>query len=152
MIKLSQNYRLPKTVRIVKTDDFGKILRSTVNTHLTLGRDAVSIGAIQTQTPGRVRFGFTVGKHNVPRSVDRALAKRVLREVARHTLPEIKALCIDKQIGLDINLRVRCPLGRVGTELSVKEAKSLLFLSTQKCIAAFIKRVVAINKEIASVG
>lgn len=152
MIEVLEHYRLPKSARIVKTDDFGKILRSTVNTHLRLGRDAVSIGAIETQTPGRVRFGFTVGKHNVPRSVDRALAKRILREVARHAMPELRALCVEKQIGLDINLRVRCPLGRVGREVSVKEAKTLLCMSTQKCISAFIKRLAAVHKEIASVG
>jgi ribonuclease P protein component len=61
----------------------------------------------QSPTAPRVRFGLTVGKKMARRSVDRMLVKRILREAARHSGPEISAA---SPSGLDIVLRLKAPL------------------------------------------
>jgi ribonuclease P protein component len=58
-------------------------------------------------SPARVRFGLTVGKRLARRSVDRVLIKRILREAARHSAPELAALA---PAALDILLRLKAPL------------------------------------------
>ena len=101
---IEQNTRLgfPRSVRIIKSEDFGKLLRSENPGAVRLGRDLVSVNVLPNKDIGRVRFGFTVGKHNVPRSVDRALVKRVFRNVSRHDLPQFRALAEELGGGLEI--------------------------------------------------
>lgn len=116
-------YRFPRSVRIISSDDFGRILRSKEPGSLRLGRDAVSVCVQAHGRTGRVRFGFTVGKHYVPRSVDRALVKRIMREVSRQFLPMIQSDCKNLEIGLEISLRYRQPLKVVAGKCTVTEAK-----------------------------
>lgn len=60
------------------------------------------------RTPARrVRFGLTVGKRLARRSVDRVLIKRILREAARHSAPELEALA---HAPFDVVLRLKAPL------------------------------------------
>ena len=72
--------KFPKSARILKSEDFGSVLRAQGPGSIRLGRDSVSVCAQAHRQAGLVRFGFTVGKKNVRRSVDRALVKRVMRE------------------------------------------------------------------------
>ena len=103
----------PRTVRIIRSEDFGELLHSDSPATIRLGRELASVSVILNSCVGRVRFGFTVGKHNAPRSVDRALVKRVMRDCCRNKLPQFRALAAQHGVGLEIGLRLRRPLGRV---------------------------------------
>jgi ribonuclease P protein component len=60
------------------------------------------------RTPARgVRFGLTVGTRLARRSVDRVLVKRILREAARHSAPDLEALA---RTPFDVVLRLKAPL------------------------------------------
>ena len=137
-----QNTRLgfPRSVRIIKSEDFGKLLRSENPGAVRLGRDLVSVNVLPNKDIGRVRFGFTVGKKNVRRSVDRALVKRIMRECARQALPEMRRRCAEKGIGLDISLRYRTAL-LVRGETTVAAAKATVRRSTDLAIAALFKKL-----------
>lgn len=138
-----QNTRLgfPRSVRIIKSEDFGKLLRSENSGAVRLGRDLVSVNVLPNKDIGRVRFGFTVGKHNVPRSVDRALVKRVFRDVSRHDLPQFRALAEELGVGLEIGLRIRRPLKNIGRDVAVAAAKVLVRSGTEACLRAVKKRL-----------
>ena len=133
-----QNTRLgfPRSVRIIKSEDFGKLLRSENPGAVRLGRDLVSVNVLPNKDIGRVRFGFTVGKHNVPRSVDRALVKRVFRD-----LPQFRSLAEELGVGLDIGLRIRRPLKNIGRDVAVAAAKASVRSGTEACLRAVKKRL-----------
>lgn len=138
-----QNTRLgfPRSVRIIKSEDFGKLLRSENPGAVRLGRDLVSVNVLPNRDIGRVRFGFTVGKHNVPRSVDRALVKRVFRDVSRHDLPQFRSLAEELGVGLDIGLRIRRPLKNIGRDVAVAAAKASVRSGTEACLRVVKKRL-----------
>lgn len=56
------------------------------------------------------RYGVTVGKRNAARAIDRSLAKRVLREAARHAAPDIDAAAVAAGLQVDVVLRLKAPL------------------------------------------
>lgn len=55
-----------------------------------------------------VRFGFTVGRRQARRAVQRVMVKRVLRESARHAAESLRQVARGRQI--DVVLRLRSPL------------------------------------------
>ena len=55
-----------------------------------------------------VRFGFTVGRRQARRAVERVMVKRVLREAARNGAGALRELARD--CNLDVVLRLRAPL------------------------------------------
>lgn len=132
--------KFPKSARILSSEDFGIVLHAQGPGCIRLGRDSVSLCAQVHGYAGPVRFGFTVGKKNVARSVDRALVKRIMRECAREALPEVRALCAERGVCADISLRWRTPL-RVQGETTVADAKALVRRSTELAIAALFKRL-----------
>lgn len=86
-----------------------------------------SLQAMCTEVPERLRFGITVGKRNAPRSVDRALIKRILREAARHQAPNLLPLLREAGSGLDVSLRLKEPLHRIaGFDAGVTALKKAL--------------------------
>ena len=135
--------KFPKSARILKSEDFGSVLRAQGPGSIRLGRDSVSVAQAHRQA-GLVRFGFTVGKKNVRRSVDRALVKRVMRECARVILPQIRDVCVKQGLGLDISLRYRTPL-LVRGDITVAQAKDNVRRSTELAIAALFKRLKTIK-------
>jgi RNase P protein component len=89
-------------------------------------KDAVepSIPAGRLEAGGAgLRFGFTVGRRQARRAVQRTMVKRVLREAARHGAGALRALAQDRQV--DIVLRLRSPLP-TPTEMSLSQEKSSL--------------------------
>ena len=140
---IEQNTRLgfPRSVRIIKSEDFGKLLRSENPGAVRLGRDLISVNVLPNKDMGRVRFGFTVGKHNVPRSVDRALVKRIFRDVSRYALPQFRALADEFGVGLEIGLRIRRPLKNIGRDVTVAAAKTAVRSGTEACLRAVKKRL-----------
>lgn len=139
--------KFPKSARILKSEDFGSVLRAQGPGSIRLGRDSVSVCAQAHKQTGLVRFGFTVGKKNVRRSVDRALVKRVMRECARAALPRMRDVCDKQGLGLDISLRYRTPL-LVRNEVTVAQAKENVRRSTELAIAALFKRLKTIKLDI----
>ena len=133
--------KFPKSARILKSEDFGSVLRAQGPDSIRLGRDSVSVCAQAHRQAGLVRFGFTVGKRNVPLSVDRALVKRVMREVARHALPDLQAQCRDLGIGVDVSLRFRSPLRTTAEMVTLSCAKDSVRRSAQLCVQALRKRL-----------
>lgn len=145
-------YRFPKSARIVSSEDFGRLLRFREPGGIRLGRDSVSVCVQSHGQVGCVRFGFTVGKHNVPRSVDRALVKRILREVSRSQLPEIRSICQQLGIGVDIGLRFREPLKVVAPKATVQQAKERVRRSAELCLKAVKKRLPDTAREVRGIG
>ena len=141
MISQNTRFGFPRSVRIIKSEDFGKLLRSENPGAVRLGRDLVSINVLPNMDIGHVRFGFTVGKHNVPRSVDRALAKRVLRDCCRKELPGFRLMAEELSVGFEIGLRLRAPLKNVGRDITVAEAKVSVRRSAEACLRALKKRL-----------
>lgn len=136
--------KFPKSARILKPEDFGKVLRAERSGSIRLGRDSVSVCALAHKQAGLVRFGFTVGKKNVKRSVDRALVKRIMRECARSALPAMRVACARQGFGLDVSLRYRTPL-LVRGDVTVAQAKALVRRSTELVIAALFKKLKTIE-------
>jgi hypothetical protein len=56
------------------------------------------------------KFGFTVGKRNARRSIDRNRVRRLLRESARHAARAVRQACAERGIGVDVVLRLKSPL------------------------------------------
>lgn len=137
-------HKFPKSARILRSEDFGTVLRAQGPGSIRLGRDSVSVCAQAHKQAGLVRFGFTVGKKNVRRSVDRALVKRIMRECARNAWPKMRCVCAEQGIGLDISLRYRTPL-LVQGKTTVAEAKTNIRRSTELAIAALFKRLKTIE-------
>lgn len=111
-----------------------------------LGRGIVSTCALSRPGQGQVRFGLTVGKVNAPRSVDRALVKRIMRECARHRREILADFCCAQKIDLDIGIRLRGPIKNVGRTLSVQEAKARVRNATEQCLDVLSKRLGFTNK------
>jgi len=78
-----------------------------------------------------VRFGFTVGKRNARRAVDRALVKRILREASRQAADDLERRCAARGLKLDVAFRLKAPPDDAATSTTWRrtlrmEAHSLL--------------------------
>lgn len=96
-------------------------------------RTWVSMNAAWTRSAEPVvRFGFTVGKRNARRAVDRALVKRILREASRHAAAGLERQCAARGVRLDVAFRLKSALGDAAARSTVlrralrAEADSLL--------------------------
>ena len=120
-------YGFSRNLRLIRTEDFGVLLK-TRNERTFFARSRYfSLQAMCTEVPERLRFGITVGKRNAPRSVDRALIKRILREAARHQAPNLLPLLREAGSGLDVSLRLKEPLHRIaGFDAGVTALKKAL--------------------------
>lgn len=106
MTKLKDSSLGPEK-RIKSSSEFLRILQARFPEATKYYSEWFEAKALFKPGESRVRFGFTVGKKFAVRSVDRNLFKRILRESARSNLAAFKALAEDRQIGLDINLRLK---------------------------------------------
>ena len=120
-------YGSSRNLHLIRTEDFGVLLK-TRNERTFFARSRYcSLQAMCTDVPERLRFGITVGKRNAPRSVDRALIKRILREAARHQAPNLLPLLREAGSGLDVSLRLKEPLHRIaGFDAGVTALKKTL--------------------------
>lgn len=73
-----------------------------------------------------VRFGFTVGKRNARRAVERNLVKRVLRESARHAFGQVAELARERDLALAVSLRLKAPLVPKGEAIPRGELRRAL--------------------------
>ncbi|MCX7902148.1 MAG: ribonuclease P protein component [Burkholderiaceae bacterium] len=100
-------YRFARAARLREPADFANLTREAqFRAH---GR-WLALSARFEQRGGAValvRFGFTIGRRYARRAVDRTLVKRVLREAARHALPQLGAVARHR---VDVLLRVTASL------------------------------------------
>ena len=78
-----------------------------------------------------VRFGFTVGRRQARRAVQRTLVKRVLREAARNAAGTLRRLAVDRTVDVVLRLRTPLPEARQMSQAQLKrslrtEADSLI--------------------------
>ena len=93
------------------------------------------MNAVARPAEAGVRFGFTVGKRNARRSVDRVLVKRILRESARHAAPQVLVLCARHGLAIDVSLRLKNPLPRAGRDIGLAELKQTLRLDADALLS-----------------
>lgn len=85
-----------------------------------------------------VRFGFTVGRRQARRAVQRTLVKRVLREAARHGASALRALAQDRRV--DVVLRLREPLP-TASDMSLAQLKRALRSEADALIAQLVRHL-----------
>lgn len=119
----AENYGFPRSSRLIKSSDFGVILRTRNAQSFRVHSAYFTAGCLENSEPHRVRVGITVGKRNAPLSVDRAIVKRTLREAARLRLPELREILASRNLGLDVSLRLKTELCSLGasSRSSLKE-------------------------------
>ena len=103
----TEKFSFPRTSRLIRTADFGVILRTRNERSFRVHSACLNASCLENEEAGRIRVGVTVGKHNAPLSVDRAIVKRALREAARLRLPELRALLEADGLGMDVSLRLK---------------------------------------------
>lgn len=100
---------MPAASRLKSPAQFEAVARAGRDAGFRAARRWVALSSRwAAASAGAIRFGFTVGKRNARRSVDRALVKRVLREAARHARADLAAAAPD--LAVDIVLRLKAPL------------------------------------------
>ena len=95
---------LPRRGRLIKSASYGVVLSSRGPKTVRLSSRWLTLTALlkpESETGERLRFGFTVGKANAHRGVDRVLVKRILRESARLSKPALAQsnVCADVVLG-----------------------------------------------------
>ncbi len=145
-LQCSQGFKFPKSARILRSEDFGVVLRSP-SPGLAFRREIITLCARVTKEVGQVRIGLTVGKKNVPRAVDRVLTKRIMRENVRTALPSLREECLRGNFGLQVSLRVRAPIRCTGANRGLSSEKIRIHKSTQACISSLIQKVRRIPRE-----
>lgn len=90
--------------------------------------------------PIRCRFGVTVGKRNAPRSVDRSLVKRVLREAARHAAAALDDAAGVQGVQLDVVLRLKAAVPATGA-LARSQLKRELRAEADALLALLVRQL-----------
>lgn len=136
----AENYGFPRSSRLIKSADFGVILRTRNAQSFRVHSAYFSAGCLENSEPLRVRIGITVGKRNAPLSVDRAIVKRALREAARLRLPEIRKILAGGSSGLDVSLRLKAELRSLGAS-SRSSLKKMLRADAVALLEEVVRRV-----------
>ena len=133
---------LPRSIRMIKSADFGAVLSCSRDQAIRAYSDFFSVTAKKTPQVHNVRLGFTVGKHNAHLSVERALVKRLLRESSRQKRLLMLEALQDKSYGLDINFRLKCRLPVCGSNGLTKQARKILLRNDiEKLMKIFITKL-----------
>ena len=133
---------LPRSSRLIKSASYGAVLSSPRNLSVRCATEHLSLTAIRrdrSETGASVRFGFTVGKANAHRSVDRALIKRILKESARHQRQALQ----EAGICGDIVIRLKRRIPKIGTEISLSEFKGTLRKECDLAFKIFTRRALS---------
>ncbi|MDL2058840.1 ribonuclease P protein component [Mesosutterella sp. AGMB02718] len=133
---LRKRYTLPRSRRLIKTADYGAVLSSGTKRVYRCSTKWLALTALLQTTPlpqTGLRFGFTVGKLNAHRGVDRVLIKRILRESARHQQHELRY----EHVSLDVILRLRRKIPSLGKDISLKTFKKELRSDCDQLLQSF---------------
>lgn len=140
MAKGLKKFGLPRSRRLIRTSDFGVIARTRNAQTFRVHSSYFSAGCLENEACGRLRVGVTVGKRNAPRSVDRALVKRLLREAARLRAPEIEEKLAAAGVGLDVSLRLKAPLSQAGTQKAHSRLRTALGADAAALLSDVVRR------------
>ena len=114
---------LPRRGRLIKSASYGVVLSSRGPKTVRLSsRWLTALLKPESETGERLRFGFTVGKANAHRGVDRVLVKRILRESARLSKPALA----QSNVCADVVLRLKCRLPKLGEDVVLGSFKQEL--------------------------
>lgn len=119
--------RGPATLRLARRWLAVSVLASVPNAALAQGEP--------------VRFGFTVGKRNARRAVERNLVKRVLRESVRHAHPQLADLARLRGLELAVSLRLKAPLTPKGESAPRTELRRALRAESDELLADLARRM-----------
>lgn len=89
-----------------------------------------------SDSPAGLRFGFTVGKANARRGVDRVLVKRILRESARHG-----QAAASPEARLDLVIRLKRKLPALGIDVHLDDFKKEMREDCDHLLAQFFKKL-----------
>ncbi len=103
---MAHQQALPKDNRLRKPHEFVAVLAARSPEATRLFSDWFEVKVLTLPAPVRLRFGFTVGKKFAADSVDRNLVRRILREAARHKICVFSEKILQKNIGIDVSLRL----------------------------------------------
>jgi len=73
-------------------------------------------------TEGQIRFGFTVGRRQARRAVQRVMVKRIMREAARMACPLLSEKARGRRVDVVLRLRSALPEPEKMTLATVKLA------------------------------
>ncbi|MBQ8829182.1 MAG: ribonuclease P protein component [Burkholderiaceae bacterium] len=147
MESTESSYALSAERRIKRSSDFLLILKSKGPDVLRLCNHWFELKVRKTTAVAGVRFGFTVGKVNAKRSVDRVLIKRILRESARNRIPVFSVLCRNENMGIDISLRLKRKFPKIDGNTSLDAVKKDMRSAVDSLLLKLEKVVVKRFKE-----
>ena len=94
--------------RLLRPSEFASVLAAPRPQAVRAARHWLSMSAawFPSDVPS-VRFGFTVGKRNARRAIDRALVKRIVRDASRRAAAGLEAACAARGLRLDVAFRLK---------------------------------------------
>jgi ribonuclease P protein component len=129
--------------RLKSPHEFAAVLAAGRVQSIRAARPRVSMTAAwaRSELPA-VRFGFTVGKRNARRAVDRALVKRILREASRHAADDLEQRCAARGVKLDVAFRLKAPLADAAT--STTQWRRTLRMEADSLLESLARQIDAI--------
>lgn len=133
---------LPRNLRLIRTEDFGVILKASRKDTVYVSNSCFSAHGLKVTKNIRLRMGVTVGKKNAPRSVDRALIKRILREAFRKKASILMTKLQALGLGLDVSLRLRIPLKKLSAySVGVHATKCVLGEEANDIVEKLLRQI-----------
>lgn len=130
---------LPRYRRLIQTSAFGAVLSARGDASFRSSSKWLAVSALirPANEPVGLRFGFTVGKANAHRGVDRVLVKRILRESARATLYSQ----VSPAARLDVVIRLRRKLPTLGIDAHLDDFKRELRADCDQLLMRFFSKL-----------
>jgi ribonuclease P protein component len=135
----------PATRRLRRPADFAALATADRRHAIHAARHFLAMTAVW-RIEGRtdrspVRFGVTVGRRQAPRAVDRSLAKRIVREAARHAAHRLERHCDERGLQLDVGFRLKAPRAAGAAALSVAAWRRALRAEAEQLLAELLRRL-----------
>lgn len=130
---------LPRCRRLIQTAAFGAVLSARGDASCRSSSKWLSVSALvrPAEDSAGLRFGFTVGKANAHRGVDRQLVKRVLRESARLSQREL----VSPAARLDVVIRLKRKLPALGIDVHLEDFKKELRADCDQLLERFFAKL-----------
>lgn len=139
-------FAFPASCRLRRPEEFAAVLAARGPAALRLARRWLAVSVLASDVSAQpaelepVRFGFTVGKRNARRAVDRNLVKRVLREAARHARPALAEVARARRLTVAVSVRLKAPLVAKGESVPRTQARRELRAEADALFADLARR------------
>jgi ribonuclease P protein component len=139
-------HAFPARRRLRRPEEFAAVLAARGPGALRLARRWLAVSVLASvpsaaAQPEPVRFGFTVGKRNARRAVERNLVKRVLRESVRHAHPQLADLARQRGLELAVSLRLKAPLAPKGESAPRAQLRRALRAESDELLVDLARRM-----------